>query len=362
MLNQTKIAVISSGNGGQTMAAYFANMGYSVSLYVREQARVAMFPPDKVFRLRGLVEGDPVVDLISHEMEAVVQGAGLIMVTSPAQYHPAIAREMAPYLVEGQMVVLNPGRSFGTYVFKQALEANGCNKDVIIAETQTFVFACRCARVAEPFIHGIKNQLRVAAHRPGDTPKVVAALERLFPGIIEAAESTLYTGFSNIGMVFHPLPILLNITKIERKEKFYFYADGISPLVANILERLDRERVTVAAAYGVTVPSAYEWLYDHYGSEGDTLYERIQHTPAYANITAPVDIDTRYIYEDMATGCVPIYFAGQAVGIATPVIDSAILWASTIYETDFKQGGRNDQAIDFRELKADADALLGGGA
>ena len=31
MNNQRKIAVISTGNGGQAMAAYFANMGFHVS-------------------------------------------------------------------------------------------------------------------------------------------------------------------------------------------------------------------------------------------------------------------------------------------------------------------------------------------
>ncbi|MCL2164553.1 MAG: NAD/NADP octopine/nopaline dehydrogenase family protein [Oscillospiraceae bacterium] len=358
MLNQNKIAVISSGNGGQTMAAYFANMGYTVSLYVREKERVVMFPHDKVFQLRGLVEGNPVVSLISHNMSRVIKDAHLIMVTTPAQYHPVVAREMAKCLEKGQIIVLNPGRSFGTYVFKKTLAENGCKSDVIIAETETFVFACRCARVAEPYIHGFKKRLDVAAHRPEDTPKVVEALSRVFPDVVEPAQNTLFTSFSNIGMIFHPLPILLNITKVERKEKFYFYTEGISPLVANIIERLDRERVNLASAYGIRVTSAFEWVLDHYGSEGDTLYERIQNNPAYANITAPIDIDTRYVYEDIATGCVPMYFAGQAIGMDTPVINSAILWASTIYATDFKQNGRNNEVIDFEELKADAKRLM----
>lgn len=353
MLDQNKIAVISSGNGGQTMAAYLANLGASVSLYARERDRVEMFPPDRVFSLRGIVEADPVIDCISNDMQEVVRGAHLIMVTTPAQYHSVVAREMATCLEDGQIIVLNPGRTFGTYVFKKTLEEFGNDKDVILAEAETFVFACRCARVAKPFIHAIKDLVRVAAHNPADTPKVLNVLSPKFPGIIKPAKSVLHTSFTNIGMIFHPLPILLNITRVEKQEKFRYYIDGITPLVANIIERMDMERIAVAAAYGANVLSAFDWLSVHYGSEGDTLYERIQNTAAYANIFAPTDIDTRYIYEDVLTGCVPTYFAGRAIGMETPIINSAILWASTIYETDFKQHGRNNEAIDFGILLAD---------
>jgi len=354
MLDQNKIAVISTGNGGQTMSAYLANLGFSISLYAREKERVEMFPPNRVFRLQGVIEGNVVIDCISYKMPEVIKDAHLIMVTTPAQYHHIIAREMAGCLEDGQIIVLNPGRTFGTYVFKKTLEDFGNDKDVIIAETETFVFACRCARIAEPFIHGIKSIVRVAAHNPGDTPKVMELLSPKFPGVIVPAKSTLHTSFSNMGMVFHPLPILLNITKVEAQEKFRFYIQGITPLVANIMERIDRERVSVAKAYGVNVLPAFDWLGEHYGSSGDTLYERIQNTAAYANIFAPLDIDTRYIYEDVLTGCVPVYYAGKAIGTETPIIHSAILWASTIYETDLKQNGRNDQVIDFGALLADA--------
>ena len=336
------------------MAAYFANIGYSSSLYAREPERVEMFPKNRVFNLKGIVEGNPVVDLISCSMRDVIADAHLIMVTTPAQYHHNVAADMAPFLQDGQIIVLNPGRTFGTYVFKKVLESNGCTKDIIIAEAETFVFACRCTRVAQPYIHGMKKKVMIAAHNPTDTNEVVNVLEPIFPGIFRPAPSVMFTSFSNIGMIFHPLPILLNITRVEAQEKFYFYTQGISPLVANIIERLDRERVDVANMYGVKVLSAFDWINEHYGSVGDTLYERIQNTSAYSKITAPVDIDTRYIYEDILTGCVPMYYAARTVGLELPVTNSIILWASTIYSSDFKQHGRGPNVINFDELVSDS--------
>lgn len=354
MLNKNKIAIISSGNGGQSMAAYLALQGYEISLYVREKERVMMFPDDYCFSLTGLFEGSPSISSISYKMAEVVKDAHLIMVTTPAQYHEDIAKEMANCLQDDQIIVLNPGRTFGSHVFYNVLHAEGNDKAVIVAEAETFVFACRCARVAEPSILGMKNVVRVAAYNKKDTNLVVSALDPMFPGVFKAAKSTIETSFSNIGVIFHPLPILLNITRVEKKEKFLFYREGITPLVANIIEQMDRERVAVAKAYGVEVQTAFDWLAAHYGAVGETLYERIQNTPAYETIYAPTNTETRYIYEDIATGCVPIYYAGKKVGIDTRIINSAILWASTIYATDFKQNGRNEELIDFDKLLQEA--------
>ena len=356
MLNQNRIAVISTGNGGQSMAAYLAHKGYDVSLYAREQERVDMFR-DNGFQLRGEVEADVHVSLISCHMAEVIRDASVILVTTPAQYHSVIATRLAGCLSDGQMVVLNPGRTFGTYEFRRTLDGLGCRADVLLGETDTFVFTCRCLTPGKPIIYGIKHGLRVAAHRPEDTEALRARMAGLF-GEAVAAESVLHTGLSNIGMIFHPLPILMNITRVEAKEDFRYYIDGISPLVADILTRMDAERVAVAAALGLRVPTAMDWLNVHYGSTGDTLYERIQNTRAYQNVLAPTDVDTRYIFEDIQTGCVPFSCVGRRLGVETRIIDSAIAWASAVYGRDFRAMGRNEERIDLDGICHSAEERL----
>ena len=343
-----KIAVISTGNGGQSMAAYFSNLGYRVALYAREQERVDMFP-DNRFTVTGAVNCETTVDLISCDMGEVIKNAYLIMVTSPAQYHPIVAAAMAPYLVDGQAVVLNPGRTFGTYAFKKTLEQRGCTAKIILGETDTFAFTCRCIKIAHPEIYKIKGRVCIAAHNPDDLPYLHSILSELISTFIPV-DSVLYTGFSNLGMVFHPMPILMNITRVEAKEDFLFYYDGISPLVAGILEKMDAERVAVAKAYGIDAPSAGQWLRDCYGTHGGTLYELIQNTQAYKTVLAPTDIDTRYVFEDIRTGCVPTSCAGRAAGVKTDAMDTVIKWASLLYNTDFAADGRNDKLLDFGSL------------
>jgi len=343
-----KIAVISSGNGGQSMAAYFTYLGYKVALYAREAERVDMFP-DNHFVMSGAVEAEVDVDLISADMGRVVKNAFLIMVTTPAQYHPIVARAMAPHLVDGQAVVLNPGRTFGTLAFSKVLSECGCKADIMLGETDTFVFTCRCPELRKPQIYKIKDSVRLAAHDKSYEERLLGVLHEIFD-MFSLAESVLHTGFSNIGMIFHPMPILMNITRVEAKEDFKFYMQGISPLVASILEKMDVERVMVANAYGVRVSTARQWLAEAYGSRGYSLYEQIQNTDAYKTVLAPTDIDTRYIFEDILTGCVPTSCAGRVAGVNTDVIDTLIKWASIIYGRDFRAEGRNEHLIDFNSF------------
>ena len=343
-----KIAVISSGNGGQSMAAYFSYLGYKVALYAREAERVDMFP-DNHFIISGAVECETDVDLISSDMGKVVKGAQLIMVTTPAQYHHIVARAMAAHLVDGQAIVLNPGRSFGTFAFSKILAECGCEADIMLGETDTFAFTCRCPELRRPQIYKIKDSVRLAAHDKAYEDRLLAILREIFK-MFSLTESVLHTGFSNIGMIFHPMPILMNITRVEAKEDFRFYMDGISPLVAGILEKMDLERVTVAKEYGVAVPPARQWLAEAYGSRGDSLYEQIQNTEAYKTILAPTDIDTRYIFEDILTGCVPTSCAGRAAGVKTDILDTLIRWASVLYGRDFYAEGRNETLIDFESF------------
>ena len=343
-----KIAVISSGNGGQSMAAYFSYLGYNVALYARESERVDMFS-DNRFVISGEIEAEAEVALISSDMEKVIRDAHLIMVTTPAQYHHIVARAMASHLVDGQAVVLNPGRTFGTLAFSKVLSECGCNADIMLGETDTFAFTCRCPQLRKPQIHKIKDSVRLAAHENKYAEHLIGIMREIF-SMFSLAESVLQTGFSNVGMIFHPMPILMNITRVEAKEDFKFYRDGISPLVAGMLEKMDVERVAVAHAYGVAVPTVRQWLAECYGSRGDSLYEQIQNTAAYETVIAPTDIDTRYIFEDILTGCVPTSCAGKAVGVSTEVLDTLIKWASILYGRDFYAEGRNDTQIDFSKF------------
>lgn len=103
------------------------------------------------------------------------------MVVIPANGHIDIARSAAPYLQEGQIVVLNPGRTLGAIEFRRVLDEEGCPNGVIVAEAQTFIYASRSEGPTQARIFRIKDAVPLAALPAIDTQIV---LEKLAPAYL----------------------------------------------------------------------------------------------------------------------------------------------------------------------------------
>jgi len=65
----------------------------------------------------------------------------------------------------------------------------------------------------------------------------------------------------NPNCVLHPLPVLLNVGSIERDPlQFRHYIDGITPLIASMIDRMDAERLAIGKAYGLNLVPILEQL------------------------------------------------------------------------------------------------------
>ncbi|MBA4320781.1 MAG: hypothetical protein C0412_20515, partial [Flavobacterium sp.] len=129
MLNEKttkpKFAVIGAGHGGLAMAGHLALMGFSVALYNRSEERLWGVKSMGGITLEGEIEGFAKIEIASTNIKDVIEDAEIIMVVVPATSHEFIAEQCAPYLRDGQMVILNPGRTFGALEFKQVVRRMG---------------------------------------------------------------------------------------------------------------------------------------------------------------------------------------------------------------------------------------------
>ncbi|HID86407.1 MAG TPA: NADP transhydrogenase subunit alpha [Anaerolineae bacterium] len=290
------------------------------------------------------MEGFGPLELATTDPAPVVGWADVIMVVVPAFVHRLMAEICAPHLRDGQIVLLNPGRTGGALEFANVLRERGVRVRVRVAEAQTLIYACRISGPARVRIMGIKRRVPVAALPASDTPHVLEVVQQLYPEFTPAA-NVLETSFDNIGAVFHPATMILNANRIEAGEDFDFYR-GMTPMVAGFLEVLDRERMAVAAAYGVTVESAADWLLHTYeGIAGDSLYERIQSNRAYAGIKAPKTLNTRYITEDVPCSLVPIVSFAEAAGVPTPASQGIVNISCGLLGQDFWAEGRTVEKL-----------------
>jgi opine dehydrogenase len=339
--SKAKVAVIGAGAGGLALAADAAFRGAEVTLFNRTSERLDPLRSAGGIRVRGALEGTAPVAKYTAELREVLDASPLVLVAIPAFAHHDLAVAAASYLRPDHIVVLFPGRTGGALEFRSALDRGGASRDATVAEAQTLVHTCRVEEghgVVE--VHAVKDAVQVAALPASRTARVMESLESLIPTAI-AAQSVLHTSFGNVGGMLHPIPTLLNAGWVEAlRTRFLYYYEGITPSVARVVEALDEERLRIARAWGVDVPSVLDWLSTTYHVRGDTLFDAIQANPAYRTIEAPTTLHHRYLFEDIPTGLVPLVELGRMAGVACPLADSVINLGRKVCGMDFRVRGR----------------------
>jgi len=352
MSSTEKITVIGAGHGGKAMAAHLSLMGFQVTLYNRTFDHIA------ALKARGGIElessessahGFARLSGVTSDMQEALQDAHMVMVVVPSSAHADIAKRAAPYLQNGQIVVLHPGRTCGTIEFKKVLHDEGCTADVTLAEAETFIYASRSDGPAQARIFRIKEAVPLAALPASRTQMVLDTIHVAYPQFIDGV-NVLHTGLNNMGAIFHPALTLLNAGWIEATHGDYqFYIDGVTPSVARALEVLDRERVTVASALGIRARTSLEWLKLAYDTAGVDLHEAIHNQPGYYGIKAPTTLNHRYIFEDVPMSLVPIASLGKRYGVSVRGMESMIQIASIIHRTDYWRRGRTVEKLGLEQ-------------
>lgn len=342
-------AVIGAGNGGLAMAGYLSAIGYKVNLYNRTLEKILPLIKKPKIRLSGEFKGEGNLNIVTDNMEEAINGANIIMVTVPAMGHFYVAKRMAPYLKNGQTIILNPGRTGGALEVYNAIRESGCCKDIIVAEAQTFIYACRATSETSAHIFKSKKEVTLATIPATKTEQVIEMLSDAYPQF-KAAKDVIETSINNYGAIFHPAPTLLNSGHIERGASFEYYTEGITPSIGNFLEKMDKERMEIGNLLNIDTLSAKDWLEYTYDAKGDTLYEAVQNNLAYKGLQAPKGLNIRYIYEDVPYSLIPMSSIAKEFDIKTPAIDSIIMIAELITGVDFFSEGRTLDRLGLKDL------------
>ncbi|MBQ6545275.1 MAG: NAD/NADP octopine/nopaline dehydrogenase family protein [Lachnospiraceae bacterium] len=342
-----KITIIGAGNGGCTYAAYLGLRGHSVCLCETPAFAGNLTDIEAAGGLvmRGALTGFGPVSRCTTDVAEACAWSDYILVVVPAFAHRSLAQWMAPHLRSGKTVILNPGAVLGAAEFLSVLRECGCTEDVTVGETSSNAFACRRYRPNDVNVLGIKEKLYVACIPANRTEKTVEALNAFFP-TFTAIPNIFYTSLMNGNAILHPISAVLNAAWIEMTQgDFDFYWGGMTPGVCENIDRVDKERLAVAEAYGFPQVSLNELNHIYYGHpEWATLYDFFSRSKVHGGTPearAPKTTRHRYITEDVPYGLVPISELGRKAGIPTPHIDAVITLTSTFNGTDYRKEGRS---------------------
>lgn len=352
MINmKNTILVVGAGHQGLAMAAHFSLCGEKVYLWNRTESHIEEVIKTKSIECDGVVSGTAHIEMASSNIEELLTNT--VFVAAPSSAHRDIAALLADKLLPNTIIFLNPGRTFGAIDFLVTLEKNGCKNKPIIVETQSIVYTCRRMGSNRVNIYALKKKVDMAYLGNSDSETIKSKMPECIRDRFVFANNVLQTSLGNVGMILHCAPILLNTGWIESdKHAFYYYYDGISPSVGQLLEKLDCERVNVAKALKINTYSLIDWFDKTYSVKGNSIFECIQKNDYYKEIDAPKSLKHRYLEEDVPNGLVPLEYLGKSIGVDVANTTLVIDLAQTMCNVDYRKTGRKYTIEDLRKYVA----------
>jgi opine dehydrogenase len=356
---KTKVCVLGAGHGGSAMAGHLTLLGFEVtvcSLYGRELEAIEE---------RGGVElvgeeahGFARYARIERSLDRAVAGQDLIMIAAPGVAHRVYATLLAPILKDGQVVLLNPGRTGGALEFAQLLTRFACSAEIVLGEAQTFVYAAESRGPAAVEILKEKYRVRAAALPASDNDRLMDVLQGLYPQM-EPGENVLETSINNVGGVVHPTTMLLNTQVLEERAAgadLRFYKNQVTPTIANlVMEPMDREKIAVGRALGLSeLWSVERWYEESYHVTGDGLWDSLMRNPYYEGFHASTHVlGYNHVLDEIPNSLVPVSELGAALDVPTPTIDAIVDLACVMCQIDFRKHGRTLEVLGLDGMTAE---------
>ena len=151
--------------------------------------------------------------------------------------HLEIIRQIIPFLRKNQIILLNPGRTWGAIEVYNEIQCDRPGLQVFVGETQSLLFTSRRIGSFGVNIFSIKNQVDYCFY-PKKTPiKFNTLLNRNFHNYMLFMTSKK-NSLNNIGAILHPTIAILNAGPLGRSDPFLFYRQGVTPEIAQTIEDL----------------------------------------------------------------------------------------------------------------------------
>jgi opine dehydrogenase len=357
-----RVAVLGAGNGGVASAFDFAQHGHEVSLYATPEFGENVVAVNKAggIAASGDLQGFASIPYAGHDVAVAMAGAELVVLVGPAYSTEPLAAAAGPYLTDGMAVLVCPGSCAGAIAFKRAAGLELDDDRCIVGETSTLPYA---VRVTEPGVVNVFLKLTTGVYLAGlpraGTDRLYDLVKDVWPAV-EMAESVFQTTLQNGNPVIHPAVTLLNAGLVERTGgDFLFYEDGVTDGVGRMIEAVDKERLAIAAALGVTILSDPA-LGVRQGYMREENYSTGYRTaPGFLGIGAQSRLDHRYLTEDVGYSLCFLADLAARVGVPTPVIDAVITIASVVLARDFRgEGMRTTRSLGLDGMSPEELAAL----
>jgi len=373
-LKDKPIAVLGAGAVGKAMAADCALGGAKVRICDLEpfakqtlfgvKERGIKFYGDQLNLYGFERSGMAAFDRITTDVAEAVEGAGIIIVTTPAIGHKPFFQQLIPALEDGMVIHIYPD-NYGSLVLRKMMREAGCTKNIIVGGWSSSTYGSRVDIKGGVVLPSVRAYYRAITLRGASLPstdqadflestKYMPCMDAVTYGDGPVGGDTVMDiGFSNVNPVLHCPGTILGVGVMENfgvifgedKYKYSIYSHAYCPSISQVQYSFYQEQCKLAKAMGVGIQEFERKQFfsrenilgcEYMGMDYVIPFD--QQDPIQFG-TGPFTMDNRYITEDVPVGCHVYHELGKRFGIRTPVIDSMINLASAILERDFYEEG-----------------------
>ncbi len=350
MLN---ITIVGCGHGGQALAYDLTKKGCQVTLCALPDhpGSALELMKTKEITCTGELNGTTKIQEVTLDLSHAISRAEIIFYVVPSFAQEQVLLACLPYFKNNQWIITLEA-NFACLAYTDLLKRINYDKSLYFADISTLPYACRSSVPGNVHILGIKHKMGIAALPYEKTAEIADKLKKIFPSELICYNNTIEIGLNSLSGILHPAVALCNAGRIGKGE-FYFYREGISPAVADLIEQLDLERRKVGELYDLELPYCMDIEEEFYGIRYSSVYDFFSKSQIHSSkfTLCPSSLKERYISQDIPYVIVPWYSLGAALGYQARVMKNLIDMSSTLNRVDYLAKGRNLLHMNCHELE-----------
>lgn len=343
-----KITVVGCGNVGLIHAAKMYEKGLKVGLlkssYSIHDNYFDLIVEEKGYNVVDATNDDNAFwvepEFITRDVEKAVNFADIIFVATTTLQHESIAEKIAPFVKDGQTIVLVPGY-MGSLIFKKYI-----NKDVIYSEWETSAYNGRITNDEFVRISFYNPRNAISVLPVNKSEETLAKLSLLFDNTKYLRQNILESALHNPNMIVHTIGVLFSASRIEYSEgEFWMYKEAFTESVIRVINEFDKQKNKVLNSFGcqpLNYFDAAKWR-----NEEDLTLDSMLVFKTFAEVSnkGPSSLFNRYIYEDVPMGLALFSSLGKIAGVDTSISDSIITLSSALLGVDLEKNSRTIQYL-----------------
>lgn len=350
-----KISILGAGNAGCATAADLSLKGHEVTLIKTSHAMhddnftyLQEHHGEMTLNEFGVIKTAKIHN-VTRDVSNICK-ADVVMIYTQTNFHEGLIKKISPYLVENQILLINPGYLSTAYVLKH------CDKNITIVEAESSFID---GRIIEPGLfkvsfRNVRNPVGIyPSSRKTDTIKVLDLLDERLVYIDSVVEAALH----NPNLIVHTVGAVMSIPRIESSHgNFWMYHEVYTrenPATWRILESLDAEKMNILEKLGF-YRLCYVSACKYRNSLDDTMDAKevfLDYASMETCVRGPTEVNSRFISEDVPQGLVMLEALGKALNVNTPITTALIEIATAALGRDLRKEGRTPEKLGVENIK-----------